>query len=219
MCSCARHRGKTPIACSLEPCMNMRATITFLPDRDKRKKRTEAACVACDSLHRCLSTRRLNTKLRVLCSSCFAFCKLSRPPNKGKSASASLTTDIAIACSTAVETKDNETKGQNLLALPATCKNLQHRRSRTKRPAVLAQHTNRRTCLVSIQKLCSANKCNGKPRQHRDVKGSVNSCSLSLRRCKTKPSHTLARRASKLNLYLIGHFTTLCFAERAPLTR
>ena len=34
------------------------------------EKDTESACVPCDSLHRCLSTKRLNTKLRVLYSGC-----------------------------------------------------------------------------------------------------------------------------------------------------
>ena len=52
--------------------------------------------------------------------------------------------------------KDNQTKGENLPALPATCRNLRHRRQKTKRPAVQAQHTNRRTCSVSAQKLCTA---------------------------------------------------------------
>ena len=46
-----------------------------------------------------------------------------------------------------------ETKGEHLLALPATCNNLWHRRERTERPAVPAQHTNRRACLVSV--LCA----------------------------------------------------------------
>ena len=36
------------------------------------------------------------------------------------------------------------------------------------------------------------NRCNGKPRQHKDVKGSVNSCSLSLCRRSAKLPHTLA---------------------------
>ena len=35
-------------------------------------------------------------------------------------------------------------------------------------------------------------RCNGKPRQHKDVKRSVNSCSLSLCRRNTKLPHTLA---------------------------
>ena len=35
---CTRHRGKTSIACSLEPCMKMHATITFPLDRDKGKE-------------------------------------------------------------------------------------------------------------------------------------------------------------------------------------
>ena len=36
---CTRHRGQTPIACSLEPSMNMHVTITFPPDKDKERKR------------------------------------------------------------------------------------------------------------------------------------------------------------------------------------
>ena len=86
-------------------------------------------------------------------------------PNKGQSASATLTSDGAVACSktlecpTAVENKDNEEKGENLLALPATCKNLRHRRVNTKRSAVPAQHTNKRTCLVSVHKTLHRKTC------------------------------------------------------------
>ena len=71
-------------------------------------------------------------------------------PTKGQCAFATLTTDIAIArsktleCPTAVENKDNETKGENLPALVATCENLQHRREKTKRLSVPAQHTDRK---------------------------------------------------------------------------
>ena len=36
------------------------------------------------------------------------------------------------------------------------------------------------------------NRCNGKPRQHKDVKGSVTSCSLPLCKRNTKRPHTLA---------------------------
>ena len=44
-----------------------------------------------------------------------------------------------------------DTRGEHLLALLATCKNLRHRRENTTRPAVPAQHSKRRTRLVSRQ--------------------------------------------------------------------
>ena len=125
----------------------------------------------------------------------------SRSPNTRQSASATLTTDIPITCSktlecpTAVKNQDDETKGENLPALPATC---------NKPPTQTGE--------------CKTSRCaGGKPRQHKDVKGSVNLCSLSLCRCNTKHSHTLARHAFKLTLYLIGHFTALCFTEHGSV--
>ena len=132
------------------------STITFLPHRDKGK-RTQTAHASHATLYTgCLSTKRLNTKLRVLSSgrrnltdrdwTGFSTTRHareglpSRPPNKGQSAICSKT----LECPTAVENKDNETKGENLTALPATCKNLRHRRKK-KKSHCAGQHINRRT--------------------------------------------------------------------------
>ena len=68
-CAFARDtEAKLQLLCSLEPCMKMHAMIILLPDRDKGKWETQSARVACDTLHRCLSTHRLKTKLKVLSS-------------------------------------------------------------------------------------------------------------------------------------------------------
>ena len=64
---CTRHRGKSPIACLLEPCKNpcmVVHTTNSLPDRDKGSKTQEAHAVRATlslSLHKSLSIRRLNT--------------------------------------------------------------------------------------------------------------------------------------------------------------
>ena len=41
--------------------------------------------------------------------------------------------------------------------------------------------------LVTEHNCAPQNRCNGKPRQHNDVEGSVNSCSLLICRCNSKP--------------------------------
>ena len=66
-------------------------------------------------------------------------------------------------------------KGQNLLALP--CKT--HGQQRENKATPLFPHTNRRTCSLDNKNCVRPNGYNGKVRQHKDVHGSVSSCSLS----------------------------------------
>ena len=60
--------------------------------------------------------------------------------------------------------------------------------------------------LWSLRKNCAPqNRCNGKPRQHRDVKGSVNACSLSLCRCNSKPFSHIG--TIRLQIDSVSHWT------------
>ena len=76
------------------------------------------------------------------------------------------------------QTRDN---GQNLPALP--CKNTPATAGKQNHPAVPVPHTNRRTCLLDNKNCVPQNGYNGKLWQHKDVHGSVSSCSLSLCEC------------------------------------
>ena len=223
---CTGHRDKTAIACSLESCMNTHATITFLPDRDKGKRTPKAraphatlftdVCQLVDSTpsSECFPLDaviwQIGNGLVILEKACLLGLptKNSLRPRRWQRISSSYAPGL-LSVQRPWENKDNETKGRT-----SVC-DLQKPPTQTG----AGQAHQQEDVFWSPRKNCAAqNRCNGKPRQHRDVKGSVNSCSLSLCRCNTKLSHTFARRSFKVILYLIGHFTTLCFTERGSVS-
>ena len=141
---CTSDRGKTPVVCSLEPCAG-RAHTSSVPTEQRHREKEQNNSYRCGALGPTAAEDYLISEQQD------AHIEKSRSCLLGPG----FLPDIAIACSktldcpTAVE-KDNETKGENLPALPANCKNLRHRREKAKHPAVPVHHTNRRTCLVSV---------------------------------------------------------------------
>ena len=77
-----------------------------------------------------------------------------------------------------------ETKGQNLPALP--CKNTPATAGKQNHPAVPVPHTNRGRVCTTTKNVYLKTGTIGKPWQHKDVHGSVSSCSLSLCERSTK---------------------------------
>ena len=201
----AGSEANLPIACSLEPCADVRTTVLSQLNRDTgRKNKTTARVTTCSKKARvCTShpllsqqmwrswgdsgggssdlctTRRSRREVEKACLLGSGFL-----PDQQHCIACSKTLD----CPTTVENKERETKGENLPALLATCKNLRNRREKTK-TSRCAGPTKGRAWSPSPR-----NGCNGKQTQHKDVKGSVNSCSLSLcrRNVKLPHTHTLA---------------------------
>ena len=180
---CTRHRDKTPIACSLEPCANVRTTVLSQLNRViGRKNKPNNSCDHIVEKAFLLGPRFLPDQ----------HCEQLLPSHAPK-----LLTVQRL----------RKTRKEISLHCFATCNNL-HRREKTKRPAVPAQHTNRRT--KTVHRKSSATGSRDDTKMEKDPSIHV--------RCRfadaTKLSHTVAWRAFELILYLIGHLTTLCFTER-----
>ena len=162
-----RHRGETPIACSLEPCADVRTAVLSQLNRvTKKRNKTTARVTTCSKRH--VSARVIQSFYRNRCGALgptavedylISEQQVLGPgfvPDQQHCQQILLSHAPKLLTVQRLWKTRKETKGVHLLALPATCKNLWHRREKTKRPAVPAQHTNRRTCLVSVQTLCTA---------------------------------------------------------------
>ena len=220
-----RHRDKTPIACSLEPCADVRTTVLSQLNSVTRTNQT-ARVTTCSKryvsarvgqsfyLNRCGALGPTAVEDDLISEQQDTHVEKSRRLAFSVQDSFLNNTDDDRYCQRMLQNSrlsngcGEQGKGDTGRKSACAARDLHKypaQDGRQQNVPLCRPSTPTEECVWSPYKNCAPQiRCNGKPRQHKDVKGSVNSCLLSLCVRNTKLSHTCM---TCLQIDSVSHWT------------